>query len=341
MQELQSALRELKIDSLAIVIFGSPDPDAISSAFALQFILEHADIKSKIYTEKDLSYPNNQSMVNQLDIPLTPLKELKEGIRHYAIVDTPYRELPNHPDAQCVLHIDHHKEATGKALHSYVDVTAKSCATIICEMLKTLELKNNHKRMSKLCVALAYGIYTDTNAYLHASARDFEALVFLKPYYEDEQFQQLAQLKHSPQTMEVIQKALEHKQQKSTFAFSGIGYISAEYRDSLAIAADFLLTQEGVSNVLVFAIVEERGNDYVNGCFRTSDPGMDTKKFMSSFVVNGSGGGRKSAGGFQEPLGFFSECKNKDKAWDLVRAIIEEKIKVKVLLTKAEEKLSA
>jgi len=299
------------------------------------------DVKSKIYNEKELSYPNNQSMVNTLDIPLLPLKDLKETTKFYAIVDAQYRDLPDRPEAQCVLHFDHHKELPTKAQFCIIDATAGSCSTLVCEILRTLEMKNNQKRMSKICLALAYGIYTDTTSYLHASPRDFEALAFLKPFYESEAFQQLSCAKHSSQTMEVIRKTLEHVQHKATFAFAGIGYISAEYRDSLAIAADFLLTEEGVSNVLVFAIVEERGNDYVNGCFRTNDPAMDTNKFMSSFVVNGRGGGRKSAGGFQEPLGFFSECKNKEKAWELVKAIIEEKIKVKVLLTKAEEKLSA
>ena len=65
---------------------------------------------------------------------------------------------------------------------------------------------------------------------------------------------------------------------------------------------------------------------------------MDVDKFMKSFAKHGTGGGRKNAGGFQEPLGFFEGCSSKDLVWELVRLTIEDRIKTKINLTKGEEK---
>jgi len=334
LSQIKELFSKEKPDLLAIVIFGSPDPDAIASAMTLAFILKQLDVKTKIFAEKSISHPNNQMMVNLLDIPLANLADAKD-IKAYAIVDYQYQELEAFPKAECWIHIDHHKEMPSSAKMSVVDTSAGSTSTMMTEYLKELEPKDS-KQLSKITLGLAYGLYTDTASFLHANSRDFEALAHLKNFYDSETFSQLIHVKHSTQTMEVIKKALEHNQIKGTFAYSGIGFVAAEYRDSLAIAADFLLTQAGVSNVLVFAIIEE-DKDYVNGCFRTTDSSMDVQKFMVSFVVNGTGGGRKNAGGFQEPLGFFDDCKPKDKVWDMVKSVIEEKIKTKITLAKVVE----
>lgn len=339
-KDLADLLEAYPTDFVSIVIFNTPDPDALASALALSYLLKQHDVKSKIFCQKEISHPNNQAMVNHLDISLHSFKELpsKDKNNYYAIVDFPYQEVPARPDLKCLIHVDHHKEDQGQsaAIYQHVDISVGACATLMVEYLKAFELKDT-KQFSKIALGLAYGIYVDTTAFQQATPRDFEALSYLRSFYDPDQLQNLAHAKQSAQTMEVVKKALEHNQLKGTFAYSGIGYISSDFRDSLAIAADFLLTQQGTSCVLVFAIVEDETGDYVNGCFRTNDSAIDVQKFMQSFIVNGTGGGRKTAGGFQEPLGFFAESKNKEKIWDLVRGVVEEKIKPKITLTKAEE----
>lgn len=330
LSELKTAITQGPIDTLAIVIFGSPDPDAIASAFALSFILKQLEVKSKIYIEKEISFANNQMMVNTLDIPLFKLSEAKD-IKNYAIVDYQYQQIEG---AKCLIHFDHHKEMPSQAVYSEIDISLGSTSTLITSLIQEMEIKE-HKSLPKISLGLAYGIYTDTKSFYQAGPRDFEALAYLKKYYDGEAFAQLIHVKHSVQTMEVIRKALEENQVRGTFSYSGIGYISPEYRDSLAIAADFLLSQEGILNVLVFGIIEDQ--DDINGCFRTNDSSIDVDKFMKSFACHGTGGGRKNAGGFQEPLGFFEGCHSKDKVWELVKLTVEERIKTKVNLTKAEE----
>lgn len=330
--DLRKVLTEESVDSLAIVIFGSPDPDALASAFALSFILKQLDtpVKSKIYCEKDISYPNNQMMVNNLDIPLLRLSDAKD-IKNYAIVDFQYREVPG---AKCLIHLDHHKESPSTACYAEIDTSAGSTSTLITSLLREMEPKES-KSLPKIALGLAYGMYTDTKSFFQANSRDFEALAYLKQFYDGEAFLSLTHVKHSAQTMEVIRKALEHNQVKGTFSYSGIGYVSPEYRDSLAIAADFLLSRDGISNVLVYGVVEDQ--HVINGCFRTNDPAMDVDKFMKSFARHGTGGGRKNAGGFSEPLGFFEGCTSKDLVWELVKQTVEDRIKTKVNLTKGGE----
>lgn len=329
LKDLKDIISSEKITNLAIVIFGSPDPDALGSAYALSYMLKQLDVRSKIYIQNDISHPNNQMMVNQLDIPIFKLSEAKD-IKYYGIVDYQFREIPG---AVCILHIDHHKEIPSPALYQNIDMASGSTSTLMAQYLKELEIKDS-KNLPKIALGLAYGVYTDTKSFLQASPMDFEAITFLRNHYDADAFTNLVQMKYSAQTMEVIKKALENNQVKGTFAYSGIGYISGEYRDSLAIAADFLLSQKGISNVLVYGIIDDR--DVINGCFRTSDTGIDVDKFMNIFIHNGTAGGRKNAGGFEEPLGFFQGCKSKDKLWELVRLMIEERIKSKTNLTKAE-----
>jgi nanoRNase/pAp phosphatase (c-di-AMP/oligoRNAs hydrolase) len=329
LEDLKKVIAEERVESVAILALGSPDPDALGSAFCLSHILKHLDVKSKIYCEKEISYPNNQTMVNSLDISIHKMSDLKDA-KHYAILDFQYRDFPN---AKCILHIDHHKEMPSSALCSVVDISSGATSTIITKLLEESAIKDS-KVMPKIALGLAYGIYTDTKCFFQAGPKDFEALSYLKQYYDAEHFRLLTDVKHSVQTMEVIRKALEHNQVKGTFAYSGIGYVSPAYRDSIAIAADFLLSQEGILNVLVFGVIEDQ--HIVNGCFRTNDPSIDVDKFMKAFVRHGSGGGRKSAGAFQEPLGFFDTCPSKDLVWELVRITIEERIKTKINLTKAD-----
>lgn len=328
-EDLKRVIADENVTEVAILVLGSPDPDELASAFCLFHILKSLSVKSKLYCEKDISYPNNQVMVNSLDIPLHKLSDAKE-FKHYALVDYQYKEFPG---AKCILHLDHHKEMPSNALISVIDVSSGATSSIITKLLQEAELKDS-KILPKIALGLAYGIYTDTQSFFQAGPKDFEALAYLKNYYDGEAFRQLTHVKHNVQTMEVIRKALEHNQVKGTFAYSGIGYISPAYRDSLAIAADFLLSQEGILNVLVYGVIEDQ--HIINGCFRTSDPSMDVDKFMKGFAKHGSGGGRKSAGAFQEPLGFFEGCSSKDLLWEIVRVTIEERVKQKINLTKAD-----
>lgn len=326
---------EVVLDFIALPVFGSPDPDALASAFALQEIFLLKGIESKIYVEKSISHPNNQVFVNMLDLSLFSFDEIPEGCA-YTIVDSPYRKLEGR---KCLIHIDHHKEGASEARYVDINIGAGSCSTILAQYLMTA-FENEEdsewkelltKVLGKVAIGLAYGIYTDTNSFLRANTKDLAALSYLRSFYDSDALTALATVNFSSQTMEVIKKALASNEVKSTFSYAGIGHISAEHRDSLAIAADFLLNRAGVTNVLVYAIVEDEA-DYINGCFRTSDSGMDTDKFMKSFVRAGDGGGRKEAGGFQEPLGFFQDSKNKDKVWEVVQQTIEEKVKRKISL---------
>ncbi|MDZ4132641.1 MAG: hypothetical protein U1E11_05835, partial [Dethiobacteria bacterium] len=59
-----------KYKSIAIYIPGSPDPDAIASAYALKLILKKLQIDSDIFAEKRLSLLQNQAFISRLHIPI-------------------------------------------------------------------------------------------------------------------------------------------------------------------------------------------------------------------------------------------------------------------------------
>lgn len=340
-KELEKVVKDKQIECVAIIIYGSPDPDALASGFALQYIFDHYGIVSEIFCEKEISLPNNQMLINASDINIKILTDIQK-YEYYAVVDCQDKGLAKKvkatPPKTCLVHIDHHKEMKSKALYSDIDTGVGSCSTILCSYLKELDLLKNKKESGQLALALAYGIYSDTNSLFGAVAKDIEMVSYLRSYYDPESLHSLVHVRYTNQTMQVIKKTLDSNKIKGTFSYSGIGYVASEHADSIAIAAEFLISkQSGISNVLVYAIIEDKAGDHIRGCFRTSDSAIDTDKFVKSFISYGSGGGKKTAGGFQEPLGFLQDCKETDKVWELVHSTIEDKINSKVRLAKEEE----
>ena len=71
----------------------------------------------------------------------------------------------------------------------------------------------------------------------------------------------------SAKTMDMTQIALQHKDIRETYLFSGVGFVREEERDGIGQCADYLLHREGIETVVVYGII---GNSYIDGSLRTS-----------------------------------------------------------------------
>ena len=159
--KLKSMVREK--DSLAVLIYGSPDPDAVASAMALREILNQAQPLAKcvfVATEHVIRQQNAE-FIREMKVEILMLDkvDLKE-FRLIAVVDaqpTFFGEALGEIKPQIVL--DHHPCKT--VWHaSLADVRPNygALSTIMTEYL----LAARAKISKRLYTALLYGIRSDT-----------------------------------------------------------------------------------------------------------------------------------------------------------------------------------
>jgi len=129
-----------KYNPIAIYIPGSPDPDAIASAYVIKMILKKLNVDSDIYAEKRLSLPQNQAFIDKLKIPVYFGKDINIKIyQGYIVPDFQNNRIENVSDAiPCIAHIDHHgkSEPVVEAEFSLINKDAGSTSTLVALIMK-------------------------------------------------------------------------------------------------------------------------------------------------------------------------------------------------------------
>ncbi len=319
--------------NLLICIKGYPDPDNIASSIALSWLCQFHNIKTKIVYFDDISHHENRALVKKLDLDLEQVGSdfNAEGFEFYAINDSQNNHLPIELPASCKLltFVDHHKP-TGEVEAEFIDIRehAGSTSAIFTEYIQ----KSGHKFHSdkpeetKIATALMHGIRSDTDDYFNASSIDYQASQFLAPKVDKDLLTLISRQAISAKTMDLTQIALQHKDIRETFLFSGVGYVREENRDGIGQCADYLLHREGIETVVVYGIV---ANEFVDGSLRTKSHTLDPDKYIKTLFGKDRdgkwyGGGRKDKGGFQIPLGVFAKCSDRELLWILIKKTIDE-----------------
>jgi nanoRNase/pAp phosphatase (c-di-AMP/oligoRNAs hydrolase) len=171
-------------DTILILPHNDPDPDAIASAVALEYLLMEAlDVRSTIAYQGIVGRAENRLLVQYLDQPLQPLTEADlAGEAPIALVDTQpgagNNALPDGSEVAIV--IDHHtwREPTGAAAFFDVRPEAGATSTILTEYLREAGLEPE----PPLATVLFYGIKTDTRGLSRgAGPADAAAYFYLQP----------------------------------------------------------------------------------------------------------------------------------------------------------------
>jgi len=342
-QLLEETFKNEEEKSISILTFSEPDPDYLASAYALQVMLTNQNISSKVYIAQKITYPNNIKLSNTLEM------ELSEDIpktKYYAILDSQYTPTNDYfknfygeyiKSAKCLIHIDHHKATKTEAPFSNINTTIGACSTLMAEYIKELDLLNNSKESDRISLGLAYGIHSDIGVF-YATKRDLEALAYLSPFYDSKELEAIATQKYSNQQMKVLSIALDNRVVQGNFSYAGVGYISKVHTICLSVASDLLLKQDGVTQSLVFALVEDDEGYYIEGKFRTDDTSIIVDDFCKKFVLKGKGGGRNPKGAFQEPLGILSTYSDKEQILKMVNDVMTQKIDEIISLNKSDTK---
>jgi nanoRNase/pAp phosphatase (c-di-AMP/oligoRNAs hydrolase) len=337
-RQFYDTLETARGKKLLIFIKGYPDPDNIASSLALEWLAHLFEIKTKVIYFEDISHHENRALVKKLDLELEQYSPEFDTHSYdfYAINDAQSIDLPVQLPETCelLIFVDHHKPL-GTFKGSFIDVRENSGSTsaIYVEYLEHAPLEfTDSKKVTRISTALMHGIRSDTDDYVNATALDYRASQYLAPKIDKDLLSLISRQAISAKTMDLTQVALQHKDIRETYLFSGVGYVREEDRDGIGQCADYLLHREGIETVVVYGVV---GNSFIDGSLRTKSHTVDPDKWLKDVFGKNEegkwyGGGRKDKGGFQIPLGVFARCSDRELAWILIKKTIDELFYAKI-----------
>ena len=160
-QTLNKVLNKKK--NLLIVLHDNPDPDAIASAWALEFLVKSCyQIESRLAYGGLIGRAENRAMVRELKINLKRMSRIHfSEYDCVAMVDTqPFsgnHSLPQ--NVQCHIVFDHHPRRKGLKLDFVViEPTVGATSTLVYKCLEQFNLTVP----ADLATAIAYGIRSET-----------------------------------------------------------------------------------------------------------------------------------------------------------------------------------
>ncbi len=338
-RKLVAAFENFRGHSHLVILQGTPDPDAISSALTLEFLGLQYDIDTTILCFNNVSHHENRALVKRLGIQLTrysPEFDLSP-YSIYSIVDSQRTQTPI--DTRLFEHnikffafIDHHREDMVTPQAMFVDIRPLSASTaaICTEYLKgafPAGLVPGDPAQVRLATALMHGIRSDTSKFLTASRFDYEASAFLAPCIDNQVIELIERKVLTSSMLDMFENALVNRRIHDNFIFSDVGFVRSIDRDGIPQVAELLLCREGTDTVLVFGIVDEK---IIDGSLRTRSETISPDEFLKGFLgispESGryyGGGNIRDRGGFQIPLGFFSLHEDKNLVYTMARQVIE------------------
>lgn len=333
-QQLQSVLAQATDKPLVILLGGHPDPDAIGSALAHQRICERLGVSATIAHVLPLSRSENRALVKLLNVPLQRISDGSELERfgYLSLVDASATdmtvELPK--TLQLLTVVDHHRPpSVPKAPFIDVRHDVGATCTIYAEYMEggLAPLTGSGRDDTVVATAMYFGIQTDTDDFSYATSADFRAAAYLKPSIDAETLSRIGRRTLTAEAMTAVSSALKDLEVIRDFALAGVGRVSAQNRDAIPTAADFILRREDIDTVLVYGIVEDR----IDGSLRTTRASVDPAAFMEgAFGTDAQGrpygGGRADMGGFRIPLGMLSESTEEAALWKIVKDLVRRRV---------------
>jgi nanoRNase/pAp phosphatase (c-di-AMP/oligoRNAs hydrolase) len=286
---------------LLILPHNNPDPDAISSAVALHYLLaQRLGMQSSILYQGIIGRAENRALVRYLDQSLEPLSDA--DLRQppcLALVDTQpdAGNITLPPGARVAVVIDHHTWRAETATVSFADVRPElgATSTILTEYLRAADLK----LPSSLATALFYGIKTVTMGLSRDTGRaDAAAYSYLQPRID---IKALAWIEHAQVPADYFRSfdaALRAARMYDGLLFAYIGMLA--YPDLAAEMADILLRLEKAEWVICVGVCQ--GALILSVRTRTQ---VHTAEELVRAIVAGEGssGGHGTMAGGQIPLG--------------------------------------
>jgi nanoRNase/pAp phosphatase (c-di-AMP/oligoRNAs hydrolase) len=304
------------VDRVLILLHNDPDPDAMASGLALRNVLRRNRQTAIIAALQGVTRPENQRMVNLLDIHVETITPEQLGdFERIAMVDVQphyFGTLIERVD----LVIDHHPEQPGySAVFKDIRADYGSTSTILTEHLRAVDANISERTAT----AMLYAIKSDTLFFNRQANRvDLEAFSYLYPLADAALIRKMEGAEITMERLEYVLKAKQNGQMIEQVFCAFLGASPRE--DFIPYVADFYLQLENVKWTIVSGIV----NDSVVISVRNLGYSRNAGEFVRKYFADiGSAGGHRAMAKAVMPLHAFREKFGNLQAMDLNERILE------------------
>ncbi|MDH3348020.1 MAG: DHH family phosphoesterase [Desulfobulbaceae bacterium] len=308
MNNLKILIEDLKknTNSVYIQCHDYPDPDAVSSAFGLQYTFSEMGLKSLLIHEGHIQRDALRNMISHLNINLRHASEydLNDNDK-IVIVDACLgnKNITNLVGDEIAI-VDHHQLNKNSKIEDvgYVDIRGQygACSTIIFEYLTGLEIDIP----KDIATALQIGILIDTAGLTRSSCpKDIDAYSELHKIADMEYVNETLRNNIQKSDLKNFTEAIE----KATFSGQAAFYYfnNGCSQNLMGIIGDFLLSLHEIKFVCLCA----RNTETVNISVRSEEPDWNASLIIQNALKGvGYGGGHAHMAG-----GEFSDLSKFDK----------------------------
>jgi len=297
LERLTQVLKDTK--RLVVLTHDNPDPDCVSSAFALAYwVKEKCGIPTTVRYSGIIGRSENQAMIRVLGLRMALLKDsdFRKGT-DFALVDmqpkTGNSAFPKKRKPLIV--IDHHPQRKATKA-DYIDIRTDygATATILTEYLTISGVEIS----SKLATALSYGISSETQD-LGREAREPDIQAY-RTLFSKSNKKKLAQIVHPRLPREYfisLNRALHHSRVYKNAIVSTLGPV--QNPDFVPFIADFMLRCERIN----WALCLGRYGGRIIVSIRTTNIKGEAGRFLRNLI-----GSRGTAGGHGMMAGGQVQC---------------------------------
>jgi nanoRNase/pAp phosphatase (c-di-AMP/oligoRNAs hydrolase) len=310
-------------DTAAILMYGSPDPDAIASSMALCELLKKITPLSgcMFAATEPIVRQQNFEFVRAMRIDIRLLREIElKSFQLVAIVDaqpTFFGDALNGIQPQIVL--DHHPCTT--VWHAELaDIREKygALSTIMTEYLLAAKIRIP----KRLYTALLYGIKSDTNNFERGATLEDISAYYLNFARANRQLIRRIDMNQIPQSfLKFFDHSFHHRRRYRDRLVSFLGRV--ESVDACVQVADFYLRLVDIYYVVIAGIVKEKLIIVFRGDGYRQDCGAIAQK---AFGMYGSAGGHRSAARVEIPIDTIKEVLHNDLSQEAVDHFLVQRL---------------
>lgn len=299
-----------------------PDPDAVASAFGLQYFLRQHGVDAQICYDGTVEKLSTKKMFEVFHIDVLQADKIKDMTQEdYIVAVDSQKYNANLTDlvGDEVACIDHHPTFI-ECSYQYRDIRkAGSCSALIAEYF----YQTNTPMDGAVAAALAYGMKIDTADFIRGvTDLDLDMFAYV---YKQADVDKIKTMYHD--VLELDDLKAYGAAIDNIYINDGVGFawIPLDCPDALiAIISDFILSLNVVDISIVYAVRK----DGIKFSVRSERRDVDAGK-MVAFVLKDCGNG----GGHQEMAGGFIPKENLDRM-DGMHARIEEAFMTQIRLMK-------
>ena len=302
-------------DTLAILMYGSPDPDAVASSMAFYELLHRmVGLAGCTYVATEsIARQQNVEFIRAMKVDIQLLKQVDlRAYRLIAIVDaqpTFFGDALEGVRPQIVL--DHHPCTTvWHAELADVRENYGALSTMLTEYLLAAKVKIP----KRVYTALLYGIKADTNSFERDVTLEDISAYYLNFSRANRQLIRRIEMNQIPERfIKYYDYAYHHRRRYRDRIISFLGRV--ESVDACVQVADFFLRVVDIYYVIVAGLVKDRLVIIFRGDGYRQDCGAIAQKAFGNY---GSAGGHRSAARVEIPIDTIKEILHDDLSQDSV-----------------------